>query len=228
MKVEIVTLFPQFFDGIFTQSIMQRACDADILDIKLHNLRNYTYDRHHQADDYRFGGGAGMLLKPEPFFRVFDKIISGVHPRPLVIFPTPRGEIFDQKAADALSLENHLIFLCGHYKGVDHRVVERWVDREYSVGDYVLTGGELASAVMIDAIVRMIPEVLGNLDSALTDSFRDNLLDCPHYTRPEEVEGMRIPEVLLNGHHKNINLWRRSMSKLITKKRRSDLIKNHG
>lgn len=222
--IEIITLFPDFFQGIFSQSILKRACDSGQIEVKIHNLRDYTYDRHHQADDYRFGGGAGMLLKPEPFFRIFEKIVANSKTKPLVIFPTPQGKLYNQEIADELVGEQHLVFICGHYKGLDQRVVERWVHREYSLGDYVITGGEIASTVIIDSVVRMIPGVLGNLDSALSDSFRNDLLDCPHYTRPETFAHCHVPELLLNGHHDNINLWRQSMSRLITKMRRPDLL----
>lgn len=222
--IEIVTLFPDFFSGIFNQSILHRACDAGLVEFKIHNLRDYTYDRHHQADDYRFGGGAGMLLKPEPFFRIFESINQSSGKSPLVIFPTPKGDVFHQQIADDLAREPRLVFLCGHYKGIDQRVIERFVHKQYSIGDYVVTGGEIASTVIIDSVVRMIPGVLGNLDSALSDSFRDNQLDCPHYTRPEKYNGFNVPELLVQGHHGNINLWRQAMSKLITKKRRPDLM----
>ncbi|MDP8241373.1 MAG: tRNA (guanosine(37)-N1)-methyltransferase TrmD [Candidatus Hatepunaea meridiana] len=225
LKVDILTLFPQFFDSIFNYSILKRACDADILDVNIFDLREYTTDRHHQADDYRFGGGAGMLLKPEPIFRAFKNIIPDVKPKPLIIYPTPQGIPFNQDVADELSKETHLVFLCGHYKGVDQRVIERWVDREYSLGDYVLTGGEIAAAVMVDSAVRMIPGVLGDIDSALDDSFRHNLLDCPHYTRPENLNGLSVPGVLLSGHHRNIALWRKITAQFLTKKRRPELNK---
>lgn len=224
MKLEIITLFPNFFEGIFSQSILKRACESGIFEYRIHDLREFTTDKHHQADDYRFGGGSGMLLKPDPFFRVMEKIMKRAETRPLVIFPSAQGAVFNQEIADSFAREPHLVFLCGHYKGIDQRVIERWVDREYSLGDYVITGGETAATVMIDAAIRMIPGVLGNLDSALTDSFRDGYLDCPHYTRPDEFAGLRVPELLLGGHHKNINIWRQAMSRVITKHRRPDLL----
>jgi len=224
MHVDIITLFPRFFDGVFLNSILKRAIDAGTLKVNIHNLRDFTTDRHHQADDYRFGGGAGMLLKPEPIFRAFEKAVAHVKPRPLVIYPTPQGIPFDQDCAEELSGQGHLIFICGHYKGVDQRVIERWVDREYSLGDYVLTGGEIAAAAMIDAAVRMIPGVLGDIDSARTDSFQHGMLDCPHYTRPEELEGLSVPGVIMSGHHRNIELWRNAAARFLTKKRRPDLL----
>jgi len=225
VKVEIVTLFPRFFDSIFGQSILQRACDAGFLEIVVHDLREYTTDKHHQADDYRFGGGAGMLMKPDPFFSVLEKITRTTSKRPLIVFPTPQGRPFRQTDAIELSREHHLIFLCGHYKGIDQRVIERWVDKEYSLGDYVLTGGELASAVIVDAAARMIPGVLGDFDSARGDSFYEGMLDGPHYTRPEVVDGRGIPSILMTGHHKNIERWRLSVSQFLTKRRRPDLKK---
>lgn len=227
MKVDILSLFPGVFDSVFKYSILKRAIESGILRIKIHDLRSFTTDKHRQADDYRFGGGPGMLLKPDPIFRAFKEITDGVKPRPLVIFPTPQGKQFNQEIADELSNERHLIFLCGHYKGIDQRVVERWIDREYSIGDYVITGGETAVAVIIDAVVRMIPGVLGDTESALGDSFRKATLDCPHYTRPEKLEGIGIPGVLTSGHHKNIKIWRRIAAGFLTRQRRPDLLTKH-
>jgi len=227
LKVDIITLFPEFFDGVFNHSILKRAVDSGALIYNIHDLRSYTTDKHHQADDYRFGGGAGMLLKPEPLFAALKQITDGVKPAPLVIFPTPQGVPFNQSIADDLSRQSHLVFICGHYKGVDQRVIDRWVDREYSLGDYVLTGGEIAITAIIDSAVRMIPGVLGDIDSARSDSFRDNVLDCPHYTRPEELEGLRVPGVLMSGHHLNIETWRRITSGFLTKRRRKDILKDN-
>ena len=224
MKVEIITLFPEFFNGIFNHSILKRAIDNEALEYIIHDLRDYTTDKHHQADDFRFGGGAGMLLKPEPLFAVLREIVDNVKPRPLVIYPTPQGIPFSQDIADELSKQSHIIFICGHYKGIDQRVVDRWVDREYSIGDYVLTGGEIAVTAMIDAAIRMKPGVLGDIDTARSGSFRNNFLDCPHFTRPEELDGLRVPGVLMSGHHLNIETWRRITSEFLTKRRRKDLL----
>jgi len=165
-----------------------------------------------------------MLMKPEPFFRILKELTERADRRPLIVYPSPQGKTFRQKNAIALARENHLIFLCGHYKGIDQRVVERWVDIEYSLGDYVITGGEPAVLVMIDAATRMIPGVLGDFDSARGDSFYDGVLDSPHYTRPESLDGRKVPELLASGHHKNIGIWRRAMGEFITSKRRPDLI----
>lgn len=224
MKLEILTVFPDFFQVVFAQSILGRAQSGGVLDVVIHDLRSFTTDKHSQVDDYRFGGGAGMLLKPEPFFRALEGIFQNASRRPLVIYPSPQGVLFNQEIADSLAKEQHVVYLCGHYKGIDQRVIERWVDREYSLGDYVLTGGEIAVAAMVDASVRMIPGVLGNLDSAKTDSHRAGMLDCSHYTRPEEYAGMRVPELLLKGHHRNIEIWRRETARLNTQNRRPDLM----
>ena len=225
MKVDIVTLFPRYFESVFQESILQRAISAGLLEIETHDLRQYSVGKHKQADDYRFGGGAGMLMMPEPFFQVMNRITADAPQRPLVIFPSPLGKVFDQSDAIELAKERRLVFICGHYKGVDERVIERWVDRQYSIGDYVLTGGEPATAVMIDATARMISGTLGDFDSARGDSFYEDRLDSLHYTRPEVIEGMTVPGVLMNGHHKNINRWRGALSHFITKRRRPDLIK---
>ncbi len=225
MKVEIVTLFPNLLNSFFSESMMARAVSNGHLEIVLHNLRDYCHDKHKQADDYRFGGGPGMLMKPEPFFRVLEKIRSEAPKRPLIVFPTPQGKQFVQDDAAELSREHHLVFICGHYKGIDQRVIERWVDRQYSLGDFILTGGELATAVIVDAAARLLPGVLGDFDSARGDSFYEGVLDAPHYTRPEEFEGGSVPGVLAGGNHKNIVHWRNALAKFITGRHRPDLLK---
>jgi len=225
LKVEILTLFPKFFDSVFDQSILSRARASGALEISVHDLRRFTTDRHQQADDYLYGGGPGMLMKPEPIFRAFEQLVAGVKPRPLVVYPSAQGKRFTQAAAAELSQQQHLVFLCGHYKGVDQRVVERWVDLEYSLGDYVITGGEIATAAMVDAAVRLIPGVLGDAGSAAGDSFQGDRLDCAHYTRPERFEGMDVPGVLLTGNHKQIECWRRMNSGFLTQTRRPDILK---
>ncbi len=226
MKIDIISLFPKFFNGVFSESILKRAISFDAVEITVYDLREHTTDKHHQADDYLYGGGPGMLLKPMPLFRALDKITAEADTRPVVIFPTPRGKPFQQADADELADQQHLIFICGHYKGIDQRVIDRWVDREYSMGDFVVTGGEVAATAMIDAIVRLLPGVLGDLDSAMSDSFRADRLDCPHYTRPEQCDGLSLPQVLLRGHHRRIKLWRNINSQFLTKKHRPDLIKD--
>jgi tRNA (guanine37-N1)-methyltransferase len=224
LKIEIISLFPRFFLPFFEQSILHRACEAGLLEILIHDLRDYTDEPHKQADDYPFGGGAGMLLMAPPFFRVMSKIITDKKPRPLTIYPTAQGKPFMQKDAEELSREKHLVFLCGHYKGVDQRIVEHWVDREYSIGDYVLTGGEIPTLAMIDAMVRLIPGVLGDFDSAMDDSFQQGMLGCSYYTRPEIIEGMKVPEILLSGHHSRIKRWRQIDSFVRTINRRPEIL----
>lgn len=226
VKIEIITMFPEFFDSVFSQSIIRRAQEAEKVSLIIHDLREYSGGPYHHLDDYRFGGGAGMLMKPEPFFRVFEKIFEAEGKTPLVIFPTPQGIPFEQSIADDLAKEDHMVMICGHYKGIDQRVIDRWVDREYSIGDYVVSGGEVASAVISDAVIRLIPGVLGNLDSARTDSFSSGMLDGPHYTRPVNYKNYKVPDVLINGHHKNIQRWRKMTSTVLTKRRRADLISN--
>ncbi len=224
LVIEILTLFPAIIEGFLSSSIIRRAQDSGILDIKIHNLRSFTFNKHQQADDYIFGGGAGMLLKPEPFFRAMKTILEKSEHRPIVIIPTANGIPFKQSHAEALSSEKHLIFLCGHYKGIDQRVIERYADLEFSIGDYVITGGELATSVIIDATIRFIPGVLGDFDSARGDSFQGNRLGAPNYTRPEDFEGMKVPEVLLSGNHQNIYLWQTALEKIYTRLRRPDLL----
>lgn len=224
MRVDILTLFPNYFKSILETSILKRAVDGGKLNVIIRDLRRFAHDQHHLADDYRFGGGAGMLIKPEPCFEAIKSILPESGPRPLVIYPSPQGKKFMHADAVELSREGWLVFLCGHYKGVDHRVIERWVDREYSLGDYIITGGEPAVAVMVDACVRLIPDVLGDLDSARTDSFIDGRLDGPHYTRPKVIDGMAVPAVLRSGNHSNIERWRQITARLLTRHRRPDLI----
>lgn len=228
MKVEILTLFPQFFESIFSQSMMLRAREMGALEVATKDLRRFGVGKHQQADDYRFGGGAGMLMRPEPLFEAMREVMAEAQRRPLVIFPTPSGKPFQQQDAIELSRESHLVIICGHYKGIDQRVIDRWVDREYSLGDYVVTGGELAAAVIVDATARLLPGVLGDFDSARGDSFYQGALDAPHYTRPAEYAGERVPALLDGGHHKKIQSWREALSHYITKTKRPDLLKRKG
>jgi tRNA (guanine37-N1)-methyltransferase len=227
MRIDIVTAFPDLVRSPLEESIIKRAQKKGLVDIRVHDLRDYTIDRHHQVDDYPYGGGSGMVMKPEPFFRCLDVILNSTRiPKRRVIYMTPQGKVFNQKMANELARENHLIFLCGHYKAVDERVIEALVTDEISIGDYVLTGGELPALVVIDAVVRLIPGVLSDPESAATDSFQQELLDCPYYTRPEEYRGMKVPDVLLSGDHKKIKQWRFEQSLKRTKERRSDLLKS--
>ncbi|MFN3821567.1 MAG: tRNA (guanosine(37)-N1)-methyltransferase TrmD [bacterium] len=228
MLIEVVTLFPEVIEAFTGYSILRRACDTGLVKFKIHPLRSFGKGRHLQVDDYRFGGGPGMLLMPEPLFAIMESILTNSPERPLVIVPSAQGKPFRQDEAKRLSQENHLIFICGHYKGIDQRVIDRFSDVEYSVGDYVLSGGELAAAVIIDATIRLIPGVLGDWDSARGDSFYQPSLDAPHYTRPEVVAQLKVPEVLLSGNHRNIFAWRQAMSSLLTRKRRPDLERDLG
>lgn len=224
MRIDILTPFPKMFEGFLGESILKRGQDKGIVLIKIWDLRGFTEDKHNTVDDYPYGGGPGMILKPEPIFRAMDKMKMETEKKSRLFFMTPQGEPFTQEKAQALSQEEHLTFICGHYRGVDERVVEALEPEEISIGDYVLTGGELAAAVVVDAVVRLIPGVLGDSDSAEGDSFSGDLLDHPHYTRPEEFRGMRVPEILLSGHHAQIDAWRKGQAYARTKKKRPDLL----
>lgn len=225
MKIHIITAFPNLLNGPLDESIIKRSREKKIVEIFIHDLRQYVTDKHHRIDDYPYGGGPGMIMKPEPIFRCIETILeSDQISKSKLIFLTPQGERYTQSKANALSQKDHLIFLCGHYKGVDERVREYWKMEEISIGDYVLTGGELPALVVIDSIVRLIPGVISDLESAKTDSFYQNMLDCPYYTRPEVFRGMAVPEVLLSGHHAEIEKWRRNEALKRTLKIRPDLI----
>ncbi len=224
MQIDIVTPFPELIRGAFDESMIKRARQSGLVHVDLWDLRQQTDDKHHTVDDYPYGGGAGMVLKPEPLFRTVD-MIREKYPNttPEVILLTPQGRIFDQEKAVVLSNKQHLIFLCGHYRGVDERVIQHLVTDEISIGDYILTGGELAAAVVADAVIRLIPGVLGNADSAEGDSLTCGLLDHPHYTRPEEYRGYRVPDVLISGHHERVKAWRQDAAIARTQARRPDL-----
>ncbi len=221
MKINILTLFPQMFDGFKGESIIKRAIEGEKVEVNVINIRDYAFDKHNQADDTPFGGGAGMVMKPEPLFKALDELNTNGP----VIYTSPQGERFNQKIANNLSNEKEITIIAGHYEGIDERVVEKYVDKEISIGDFVLTGGELPAMVIADAIIRLLPEVLGNKESYENDSFFNGLLDHPHYTRPASYEGMDVPEVLLSGHHKNIELWRKKESLKRTLLRRPKLLK---
>ena len=223
MKIDIVTIFPEIAKGPLSSSIMGRATKAGLVDIHFRDLRDYTTDKHRQVDDIPYGGGPGMVMKPEPFFAAVEDLKSD---KSKVIFLTPQGQPFRQVKAVELSRCEHLIFLCGHYEGVDHRVIEALVDEEISIGDYVLTNGTLAAAVVVDAIVRLIPGVLGDERSAETESFSGDgkRLEAPQYTRPAEFAGMPVPEVLLSGNHGVIAAWREAKGEERTLENRPDLL----
>ena len=223
MKIWILTLFPEMFKGPLTESIIKRAVETDIVRFNLVNFRDYATDRHRTVDDTPYGGGAGMVLKPEPIFSAVDQIFEESGKRPFTVLTTPQGDPFNQRIAEELSRKEELIFICGRYEGYDERI-RSLADRELSLGDYVLTGGELASMVMIDATVRLLPGVLGDEASAQNDSFSDLLLDYPQYTKPPVFRDMVVPDVLTSGHHANINEWRRQQALIRTAVRRPDLL----
>lgn len=223
MKIWILTLFPEMFQGPLTASILRRATEAGIVEFEWINYRDFAVDRHHTVDDTPYGGGAGMVLKPEPIFAAIDEITARVGTKPFTVLTTPQGETFNQRVAEELYQQSELLFVCGHYEGYDERI-RTLADRELSIGDYVLTGGEMAAAVMIDATVRLLPGVLGDQASAVHDSFNENLLDYPQYTKPPIFRGMSVPDVLLSGHHARIGEWRRQQALLRTKVRRPDLL----
>jgi tRNA (guanine37-N1)-methyltransferase len=223
MRIDIITIFPGMFAGPFDHSIIRRAVEKDLAELHLHDLRDYTTDRHRSVDDYPFGGGAGMVMSVEPIARCIEKLKSE-REYDEVIFLTPDGELLNQGISNALSLKHNLILLCGHYKGVDERVRELFITREISLGDYVLSGGELGAAVLVDTILRVIPGVLGDETSALSDSFQDNLLAPPVYTRPREFRGLQVPEILLSGHQARIDEWRYEQAVDRTRQRRPDLL----
>ncbi len=225
MQIEIVTLFPEMFEGPFGHSIIKRARGNNLLNINTVNPRDFTYDKHRIVDDTPFGGGAGMVMKPEPFFRAVDHITtSSVCENRRVILMCPGGARLDQKKCQELATYDQLILICGHYEGIDARVSQFLVDEAISIGDYVLTGGELPAMVIVDAVARMLPGVLGSHDSAKHDSFYNGLLEYPQYTRPREYEGYEVPEILLSGDHAKIERWRRKQSLKNTLERRPDLL----
>jgi tRNA (guanine37-N1)-methyltransferase len=236
MKIDILTLFPEICRAPLSESMMKRAQENKIVDLRVHNLRDWTTDKHHVVDDAPFGGGQGMVMKPEPIFAAVEelkkKTSNAQRPtpnvevqKPKVILMSPTGRRFDQAMATDLSKESHLIVICGHYEGVDHRVIEHLVDLEISIGDYVLTNGAIAAVVLVDAIVRLLPGVLGHEHSATDDSFSTGLLEGPQYTRPAEFRGWKIPDILLSGNHAEIAKWRKEQALKRTKQNRPDLLR---
>ncbi|GAB4231962.1 MAG: tRNA (guanosine(37)-N1)-methyltransferase TrmD [Ekhidna sp.] len=223
MRIDIITCLPNLFEGPLTQSIVKRSMDKGLVELEIHNLRDYADNKHKQVDDYAFGGGAGMVLMIEPI----DKCISQLKEKRSydeIIYLTPDGETYNQSIANQLSLKQNYIFLCGHYKGVDQRVRDHLITREISIGDYVLSGGELAAMVLADSLIRLVPGVLNDETSALSDSFQDNLLAPPVYTRPAEYKGWEVPKVLTSGHEGKITAWRHEQAVKRTEERRPDLL----
>lgn len=226
MRIDIITCCPELLESPLNHSIIQRAKTNGLCEIYVHNLRDWTLDKHRKVDDYAFGFGAGMVLQIEPIDRLITHLKSERN-YDEIIFTAPDGERFDQKAANSLSLKENIIILCGHYKGVDQRVRDHLITREYSIGDFVLTGGEMPAAMMTDAIVRLLPGALGDVESALNDSFQDGLLEAGVYTRPAEYKGWKVPEILLSGHQAKIEEWNYEQSLAHTKERRPDLLEEN-
>lgn len=225
LRIDIVTLFPEAFSGYLEHSIIGRAIERKIVDIRLHNIRSFSHDKHSTVDDYPYGGGAGMVMKPEPIFEAVESVKSDVHAGEYpVILLTPRGRLLTQQTAEALASQINIILICGHYEGVDERVAEHLTTDEISVGDYMLSGGEPAAMVIVDCVVRLLPGAIGSVESLEQESHIGNLLEYPHYTRPPEYRGWQVPEVLLSGNHKEIALWRRRQSILRTARKRPDLL----
>jgi tRNA (guanine37-N1)-methyltransferase len=224
MRIDILTLFPPLFEAPFSFGIFKRAVDNGVVTLNLVDIRDFTHDKHHTADDYPYGGGAGMVLKPEPIFEAVESIRTGTEEAPRVVLLTPQGRLFSQELAAELARESHLVFICGHYEGVDERVREHLATDEISIGDYVLTGGELPAMIAIDAVVRLLPGVLGSEDSHREDSHTSGLLEYPQYTRPADFRGWQVPEVLVSGDHARIARWRREQIIRRTLERRPDLL----
>jgi tRNA (guanine37-N1)-methyltransferase len=224
MNFHILTLFPEMVMSGLNTSIIGRAVSKGLLSLETVNIRDYAFNKHQSVDDYPYGGGAGMLMQAEPVYLAYESVAGKIEKKPRVIYLSPQGQTFDQALAEELSKEEDLILLCGHYEGIDERVLEEIVTDYVSIGDYVLTGGELPAMVMVDTISRLVPGVLHNDVSAEFESFQDNLLEYPQYSRPEEWHGKEVPKVLLSGHHANIEKWRREQSVLRTKERRPDLL----
>ncbi|GAF23334.1 MULTISPECIES: tRNA (guanosine(37)-N1)-methyltransferase TrmD [Shouchella] len=227
MKIDILTLFPEMFTGVFGSSILKQAQEKGLVTFQAIDFREFTTNKHRKVDDYPYGGGAGMVLTPQPIFDAVDHVTEQGGKKPRIVLLCPQGERFTQAKAEEFSQEDHIVFLCGHYEGFDERVRESLVTDEISIGDFVLTGGELAAMVLADSITRLLPGVLGNEDSAVTDSYSTGLLEHPHYTRPATFRGLTVPDVLRSGHHENIEKWRREESLRRTFKRRPDLLNGY-
>jgi len=228
MRIDVITIFPEMFAPVLNESIIKRAQNSGKVRIFVHDLRDYTNDRHRKVDDRPFGGGSGMVLAPEPLFKAVEAIkrkAKAKKPATRVIMLCPQGKKFNQASAKALSRRSHLVFICGRYEGIDERVRRRLADEDISIGDYVLTGGELPAMVVIDAVVRLLPGVLGDKNSLNFESFEGNLLEYPQYTRPADFRGMKVPDVLLGGDHKKIEQWRRKEALKKTRRKRPDLFK---
>lgn len=228
MKIDILTLFPEMVDNCLNESIIGRARSNNIIEINCINIRDFSTDKHRRVDDYPYGGGRGMVMQPEPIYRAYMSIAEKCDKKPYVVYLSPQGRVFNQNVAKELLEYDRIILLCGHYEGVDERIIEEIVDEEISIGDYVLTGGEIAAMAVTDAVCRMVPGVLAEEESFSDESHFNGLLEYPQYTRPPEFMGRKVPEVLLSGHHKNIMEWRKEQSLNRTLKKRPDMIKDKG
>lgn len=224
MRVDVLSIFPRMFEGFLAEGMMRIAQEKDLLEVQLHDIRDHASGPRRSVDDKPFGGGAGMVFKPEPVFECLDQVLADGPLKPRLLLPSPVGRVFDQGLARELAEESRLVFFCGRYEGYDERIVEAFGFEEVSIGDYVVTGGEVPTMVIVDAVVRLIPGVLGHDLSALEDSFESPLLDHPHYTRPKSYRGLEVPEVLLSGDHARIAAWRREQSEQRTRERRPDLL----
>ena len=227
MKIDVLSLFPPMFEGVFGESILKKAQEKKAVELNVIDFREFSPHKQKSVDDYPYGGGAGMVLKPEPIFEAIDHVTSSSNKKPRIVLMCPQGERFCQAKAEELSKEDHLIFVCGHYEGYDERIREHLVTDEISIGDFVLTGGELGAMVVIDSVVRLLPQVLGNEQSAIKDSFSSGLLEHPHYTRPASYRGLDVPEVLTSGNHAHIDEWRLKESLKRTWQRRPDLLETY-
>lgn len=227
MKIDILTLFPEMFDAVLKSSILGKAIEKGILRVGVINIRDFSKDRHRRVDDYPYGGGAGMVMMPQPLYDAI-KSVKDKSPDARVVLTSPRGKPFDQEKARLLSKEPHLVIVCGHYEGIDQRIIDTMVDEEISIGDYILTGGELPAMVIVDAVARLLPGAIGSPRSLEQESFTNGLLEYPQYTRPADFLGMKVPEVLLSGNHKRIEEWRRRKAVEITRRIRPDLLAGKG
>ncbi|RXY99292.1 tRNA (guanosine(37)-N1)-methyltransferase TrmD [Fictibacillus sp. S7] len=226
MRIDVLSLFPEMFAGVFGSSILKKTQEKGLVEYHVTDFREYTENKHRRVDDYPYGGGAGMVLTPQPLFDAVEDLTHKSEAKPRVVLLCPQGERFTQKKAEELSEEQHLIFVCGHYEGYDERIRENLVTDEISIGDFVLTGGELGAMVIIDSVIRLLPGALGNEESSVRDSYSSGLLEHPHYTRPADFRGMKVPDVLLSGNHKHIEDWRTKESLRRTWKRRPDLLES--
>jgi len=224
MEVYIITPFPDSIKTLIDNNIANQGLKKGHLSIEIVNLRDFTTDNYKKIDDEPYGGGSGMVMMCEPLFGAIEYCISKSEKKPKIIFPSPKGKVLNQSLSSNLSTENSLIFICGHYKGIDERVIEKYVDFEISIGDFIISNGELSTMIIFDSIVRLVPGVLNDINSALTDSFVDDLLDAPYFTRPSEIDGLKVPDVLLSGDHKAIEKWRNDKKLELTKERRPDLL----